>query len=162
MGDREGHLRVAREEIEALWSKASGTSSVFRTEAWGMPLGTPDFLNQVVRLSIPFDTSPDGIMQHLMEIETSHGRLRMTGKSNYESRTLDLDLLAIEGLSWQSESVQLPHPKLHLRKFVLLPMQEIDPEFRIHATSPTVAELLSICDDPSSVHPFISTTFPHA
>ena len=116
-----------------------------------MPEGTPDFLNQVVMFAWDHSPAPESIMHALLEIEKELGRTRIEKNAGYVSRTMDLDLLAIEGVVCNTTELTLPHPRMHLRKFVLLPMAELARDIRATPDGPTVDELLSACPDESSV-----------
>lgn len=116
-----------------------------------MPEGTPDFLNQVVLLAWDHPPSPESIMTDLLEIEKGLGRMRNENNAGYASRTMDLDLLAIEGVVRNTPKLTLPHPRMHLRRFVLLPMAQLAGDVRSTPDGPSVDELLSTCPDVSSV-----------
>jgi 2-amino-4-hydroxy-6-hydroxymethyldihydropteridine diphosphokinase len=88
----------------------------------------PEFLNAAVALATPLD--PHTLLDRLLEVERSFGRDRSQGIPN-GPRTLDLDILLYGDYVISTQALQLPHPRLHQRSFVLVPMAEIAPE-RIH------------------------------
>ena len=151
LGDREHLLDKAIQKMQELWGVLPQCSNRYNTPAWGMPDGTPDFLNQVVMFAWDHSPAPESIMHALLEIEKELGRTRIEKNTGYVSRTMDLDLLAIEGVVWNTPELTLPHPRMHLRKFVLLPMAELAGDIRATPDGPTVDELLSACPDVSSV-----------
>jgi 2-amino-4-hydroxy-6-hydroxymethyldihydropteridine diphosphokinase len=151
LGNRAQLLDKAIQAMQDLWGIAPQCSSRYNTPAWGMAEGTPDFLNQVVLLSWNAPPDPDSIMQSLLDIEKDLGRERIGDAVGYDSRTMDLDLLAIDGLVWTSSQLTLPHPRMHLRRFVLLPMAELAGDARPDPEGPTVNDLLRACPDVSSV-----------
>ncbi len=151
MGDREHLLDKAIQKMQELWGVLPHSSNRYNTPAWGMPESTPDFLNQVVMFTWVTPPAPESIMRSLLEIEKELGRSRIEKNAGYVSRTMDLDLLAIEGVVCNTTDLILPHPRMHLRKFVLLPMAELAGDVRSAPDRPTVNELLSTCPDVSSV-----------
>ncbi|MBC2732427.1 2-amino-4-hydroxy-6-hydroxymethyldihydropteridine diphosphokinase [Thiobacillus sp.] len=98
-------------------------SSLYRTAPVGYA-DQPDFINAVVLLETGL--SPDALMDELLAMETRHGRVRHVRNG---PRTLDLDLLLYDGLVLDGDpALIVPHPRLHLRSFVLAPLVEIAPE----------------------------------
>lgn len=98
------------------------TSRFYRTPPWGMT-DQPDFLNAVVRLHT--DLSPHTLLDALMDIERRAGRVR--DGVRWGPRTLDLDLLHMDGVSIADDRLTLPHPRIAERAFVLLPLAELAP-----------------------------------
>lgn len=109
-------------------------SSLYETAPVGIP-GAPDFLNAAVGVETAL--SPEALLQACLDIESAHGRRRRPG-AGWESRTLDLDLLAYGELERDGPALTLPHPRLTERGFVLAPLAEIAPGLRIRGR--TVAE----------------------
>lgn len=145
-GDREANLEETREFLNFNFGDVIEASSIYESEAWGMENAEP-FLNQVVK--IESDLSPEEILQEITELEEFYGRERKEGK--YLPREMDVDILFYDHDIIETEKLTMPHPRLHLRRFVLEPMNEIAPEF-IHPTlKKTVAELLKECEDKSVV-----------
>lgn len=108
------------------------------------PLGytaQPDFVNAVALLQTTLP--PLTLLRHLLEIETRAGRLRPFPNA---PRVLDLDLLLYDALVMQTPTLTLPHPRLHERGFVLLPLTEIAPHLEIPGHG-TLAHLLAGCPD---------------
>ena len=101
-------------EVEAV-------SSLYRTAAVGVT-DQPDFLNAVARLATKRD--PEGLLQTLLGIETALGRVR--SGVQFGPRNIDLDLLLYGEMEMATRSLTVPHPRMHLRRFVLEPLYEID------------------------------------
>lgn len=100
-------------------------ASLYRTPAVGGPCGQPDYLNTVIELAT--DLEAEELLQLCLQIETSAGRQRDV---RWAARTLDIDLLLIGKLQINSASLTLPHPLMHKRHFVLLPLVEIAAELQ--------------------------------
>ena len=101
-------------------------SKAYTTEPWGFE-AEEWFLNEL--LVVETEMEPDELMDALLEIEKSLGRVRLPEQQGYTSRTVDLDILYYGDQVIQTEKVTIPHPRLHLREFALLPLCEIIPDF---------------------------------
>jgi len=101
-------------------------SDLYKSAPFG-PVSQPDFVNGVVGLLTRLE--PRELLRHLQAIEDAQGRNRSVDR--WGPRTLDLDLLACGSLIIDDESLQLPHPGIAERNFVLLPWAEIAPEYRV-------------------------------
>lgn len=108
-------------------TRLSDRSSLYRTEPVS-DIPQDDYINAVARLDTGLD--PLQLLDALQTIEQAQGRQRQTGIIN-GPRTLDLDLLLYDDLQLDSPRLTLPHPRLHQRLFVLIPMQEIAPDVRM-------------------------------
>lgn len=126
-GDAPGQVRTA---VARLTSTPGVTllkrSSLYRTKPWGDTL-QPDFINAVVALRFSGDAFT--LLGRLFEIEAALGRKR-NGR-RWGPRTIDLDLLLFDNYAVESDQLILPHPRMHLRDFVLVPMLEVAPELEI-------------------------------
>jgi 2-amino-4-hydroxy-6-hydroxymethyldihydropteridine diphosphokinase len=146
LGDRENNLEKAVAGIEEFIGQVLKTSSVFETEPWGFH--TKDkFLNMVVKVETVLD--PNELLENAQMIESLLGRVR--GKKRYSSRLIDIDILFYEDLHLDDEDLKIPHPLLHKRKFVLVPLCEIAPEIIHPVLKKTVVDLLELCEDKSDV-----------
>ena len=114
-------------------------SSIYRTSPHAMPKGTPDFANAVARL----ETTQSGpeLLYFLNSLEVFFGR--PTNHERNVSRVLDLDLIALGEVTCQSEALTLPHPRAAQRDFVLQPIVEIWPDYRLPGFEATASELLA-------------------
>lgn len=150
LGSNKGNKFENLQEALLAMHKTLGTikriSKVYKSPAVGFEGG--DFLNACVRLTTQL--KPQKVLRHLLEIENKLGRARTEGKG-YESRTIDLDLLFYEDEILKTGTLEVPHPRLQDRKFVLLPLQDIGPEWKHPVLEKTMAELLESCQDQTGV-----------
>ena len=119
-------------------------SSLYRSAPVGYA-DKPDFINAVARIETRL--APHDLLQSLLGIELEFGRLR---EFRNAPRTLDLDLLLYEDLQFHEPGLTLPHPRMHERAFVLLPLLEIDPECAIPGRG-QAHDWLVQCDDQSII-----------
>ena len=145
LGDRLANLRAARKAIVDLTAAKDSVlvSSVYETEPVGCEPGAGKFLNAV--LEIECDGDPTDLLQKLIRIEESLGRDRNHARN--VSRKIDIDLLYAGELNVENERLQLPHPRMHLRKFVLQPLADIRPDLVLPNQTKTVRELLAQIKD---------------
>lgn len=123
--------------------RVSKYSSIYISGAWGMEKA-PDFYNQVIAIKTNYSASQ--LMQILLETEKKLGREREQ-TDTYQSRPIDIDILFFNDDLIQNPELEVPHPRLHLRRFVLEPLNEIAPGL-IHPTfKKTITQLLEICED---------------
>jgi 2-amino-4-hydroxy-6-hydroxymethyldihydropteridine diphosphokinase len=132
-------------------------SSPYLSEPVGMA-SSNWFINAagLVRTSL----SPLELLARLLRLEKEFGRLRDRGEQGYQDRTLDLDLLFYEDLALAGQHLVLPHPALHRRLFVLLPLVEIAPELRHPSLNKTVRELLQSLPAEQANHACLKTAWP--
>src|SRR5262245_29514015 len=145
IGDREAHLYFAIREINARAGKILKASSVYETEPWGVT-NQANYLNAAVLLETDLD--PESLIHRLRDLEREAGR---TDQKKYAPRTLDIDILFYDHLVWKSEDLIIPHPKLHLRRFALVPLAELNSRFIHPLLHHSVEELLQSCTDPLRV-----------
>lgn len=138
----------AFENAKKLISSNMGTiilqSSLYKTAPWAPAQSTiqSDFLNQVLIVATPI--SPIEVITGLHKIESQLGRV--TSEPN-GPRLIDIDLLFYEHLVMVSENLTIPHPRLHLRRFNLVPLNEILPWYRHPVFKKTINQLLAECED---------------
>jgi 2-amino-4-hydroxy-6-hydroxymethyldihydropteridine diphosphokinase len=141
LGDRLQFLKNAVEKIANQLGRVVKESKVYQAAAWGHTK-QPDFYNQVIEIET--DLTPAQLLQACLEIEKSLGRERSI---LWGERTIDLDILLYDGQSVQSENLNIPHPYLHLRNFVLVPLCEIAPDLIHPILELTIQQLLDRCAD---------------
>jgi len=146
LGDRAENLRLAVEYIGASAGAVKGVSPVYETEPVGFT-GKGDFLNMTI--SIETDLTPTELIENLMNSEKLLGRTRDGSKTT--SRTIDIDILIYENEIIDHQSLSIPHPRMHERKFVLVPLNDIAPDLVHPVIGKTIRELLESCEDKSQV-----------
>lgn len=125
IGDAATTLREALVELDGLpGTRLRRASRLYRTRAWGLE-DQPDFINAVAMLETSFDAR--ALLDELLAIERAHGRDREL-ETRWGPRTLDLDLLLFGQSEVDEPGLRVPHPHLHQRAFVLLPLLEIAPD----------------------------------
>ena len=145
-GDRLGALVEAAKLIDNLIGKILALSPVVESEPWGFK-AEMNFYNQV--LLVETDLAPKQIILKILEIEKKMGRKR-TGVL-YGSRIIDIDILLYENISVKEDDLVIPHPRLHLRRFVLQPLAFLSPGLIHPLLNKTISELLNISEDTSQV-----------
>lgn len=145
LGDRLANLRQALDQIERRGSRIRICSSVYETQPVGVT-DQPDFLNLVVEAETLF--SAHQLLQSCKALEQELGRVRA---DRFGPRLIDVDLLLLENSVFESPGLTVPHPRMHLRKFVLVPLCEIAPEVIHPRFSLTALQLLASTPDSSRV-----------
>ena len=146
IGDKLKNLEKVIELIHLKIAVVESISSIYKTEAIGFK--GEDFLN--ICISIFSNEIPSYIMQNLLDIEKILGRVR--NKTNKpESRIIDIDIIFIEDIVINTSLLQVPHPKMQNRKFVLKPLLEIDSKINHPITKESIPEMLRNCKDTSQV-----------
>lgn len=140
LGDR---LRLIQEAVAALTVEAgpvTALSSLYETEPWGF--SSPHrFLN--VALALETTLSPETLLAVTQRIERDLGRTHKSVDGRYADRTIDIDLLFVGDAVLDTSALTLPHPRLHLRRFVLEPLCEIAPDLCHPLLRKSVSQLLA-------------------
>jgi 2-amino-4-hydroxy-6-hydroxymethyldihydropteridine diphosphokinase len=149
LGNRLENLRAARKAIVSLANTKPPilSSAVYETDPIGCEPGAGKFLNAVVEFE--YDGDPAPLLQQLIQIEEALGRKRDHPQN--VSRIIDVDLLYCGEQRMNAERLQLPHPRLHLREFVLRPLADIQPDLILPGETKTVSELLTHFEDSDAV-----------
>jgi 2-amino-4-hydroxy-6-hydroxymethyldihydropteridine diphosphokinase len=149
IGDRLENLRAARKAIFDLANVKPPifSSAVYETESVGCEPGAGKFLNAAVEFE--YDGDPARLLEQLIQIEEVFGRKRDHPQN--VSRIIDVDLLYCGEQRINDEGLQLPHPRLHLREFVLRPLADIAPNLILPEQNKTIGELLTEVAQPGDV-----------
>ena len=157
LGDSEQTIETALAQLdqkEGMWLRErtdqSGTarSQLYKTAPVGPP--QPDYINACAIFQTIL--SPEQVLKVLLSTEASFGRIR---RERWGPRTLDLDLLLYGNRVIDTPTLTLPHPRMHERAFVLVPLAEIAPDWKHPVSQRTVSELLEVVD-PSGVYPLVA------
>jgi 2-amino-4-hydroxy-6-hydroxymethyldihydropteridine diphosphokinase len=123
LGDRLGTMRAALRELASV-ARIENTSHVYATAPVGPP--QPEYLNAAALVA--WEGTAEGLLEALLGIEAKLGRVR--GDERFGPRTIDLDVLWIEGVSHETERLVVPHPRLKERAFAMVPLLEVAPDAR--------------------------------
>jgi 2-amino-4-hydroxy-6-hydroxymethyldihydropteridine diphosphokinase len=163
-GDREGFMNKAKTMIGEMAGIICRSSALYETDPWGFDDPMP-FLNQVVEIET--DLEPEVLLEKLLTIESRLGRIRpfdacgcgipatvalnigsgIEEAALYTGRTIDLDILFYGQRMVFTDNLMIPHPRLHERKFTLVPLNEISPEFVHPLLKKSMERLLQDCTD---------------
>lgn len=127
VGDRHAHLQAAVEMLGERGVEIEAASSTYETEPVGEVLDQPDFLNAAVRIETAL--APEALLDACKAIEVERGRI--LGGRRHAPRPLDVDLLLLGDLELETPRLTLPHPQVTSRRFVLVPLLELDPELAL-------------------------------
>lgn len=134
MGDGPANLRLALERLDALDGvELEAVSPFFRTEPQG--LADQDwFTNCVARVRLDDAWTPEDLLDATAGIESAMGRVRTVA---WGPRVIDIDILWIDGVEWSSRRLQVPHPRMFERAFVLVPLMHLAPDVLIRGLRPS-------------------------
>jgi len=148
MGDKNEIFDQACLLINNRCGRIVEVSSAYESEPWGFK-ADEWFLNRL--LIVETELEPEEMLQQLLDIEAKLGRVRHSETKGYTSRTADLDILYYGNRIVLTDRLTIPHPRLHQRRFALLPLCELLPDFVHPAFNLTQTELLKRCADSSEV-----------
>ena len=140
---------AAPEQHAVAGAPITRVGSLWRTASWGFE--GPDFVTQIVE--IEWNGEPKALLWECLEVELRLGRIRPTGGPRYTSRRIDIDLILTNPfMTFADAELELPHPRMHQRRFVLEPLAEFWSDWQANDFGHSVADLLLVCSDPNSVH----------
>ena len=135
-------LQAAIDEISQKY-KVSKISSFYKSPAWPVGSDAPDYVNCVIEIENN-NIDPFDLMQNLLEIEKKYGRVR-DKENQWAARTLDIDIVDFGGIiideAKNNIHLSLPHPRMHLRDFVILPLNEIAPNWANQSTQSIISNI---------------------
>lgn len=140
-GNRSQLINEAIDKIDISIGRVELKSSIYETQSWGFK--SNNFYN--VCLLIESSLSVESIFNKILKIEKDMGRLKSGNK--YSDRCIDIDILFVENIIVNSKNLIIPHPRLHLRKFVLTPMLDIAPDLIHPILNKSIKQLELECDD---------------
>lgn len=146
LGDRHKNLFSAL-DLLASFAQLEARSNIYETDPWGYT-EQPAFLNMCARITT--ELPPLELLQRLKVVEQHMGRVTTF---QYGPRLIDLDIIFYDDLVFNHVVLQIPHPRLYERAFVLVPLAELAPELHHPILGKTVLEMM-LALDCSSVHPF--------
>lgn len=148
MGNRLQNIGKAQMLISQQVGEIVKVSALYQTAAWGHT-DQPDFLNQAIIVKTPF--TPKMLLNKCLYIEKQLGRRR---DIPWGPRTIDIDILLYNDAIIDKETLQIPHPHMQNRRFVLQPLADIAPNYRHPQHRKSLKELLAACPDTLPVLPF--------
>lgn len=140
LGDSAALIRQAFDKLQEFSAAPIRKSSLWPTAPVDCPPGSPPFVNAAVALTPRPGETADSLVMKLFTLEWDLGRRPKTVMN--EARPIDLDLIAFGAEVRNRPTLMLPHPRAHLRRFVLQPLSEVAPEFVLPGQSATIRELL--------------------
>jgi 2-amino-4-hydroxy-6-hydroxymethyldihydropteridine diphosphokinase len=142
IGDRRAHLEAAVATLPEHGVTVLGSSSVYETEPVGLVLDQPEFYNACLRVQTGLE--PEPLLDACKEVERAIGR--EAGGVRHGPRVIDVDLLLLGQLEYRSERLTLPHPEVSSRRFVLVPLLELDPDLALPAGERLADKLAALGD----------------
>jgi 2-amino-4-hydroxy-6-hydroxymethyldihydropteridine diphosphokinase len=127
VGDRRANLQAAVGELPSHAVSVTASSSVYDTEPVGLVLDQPEFLNACLRVRTELE--PEALLDACKAVERELGRV--AGGPRHGPRTIDVDLLLLDSVEYSSARLTLPHAEVSSRRFVLVPLLELDPELTL-------------------------------
>ncbi|MGY5354656.1 2-amino-4-hydroxy-6-hydroxymethyldihydropteridine diphosphokinase [Wenyingzhuangia sp. IMCC45467] len=146
LGNKLENLNNAIKKISDLGS-VTKVSSVYQTPPWGFK--SDDFFN--IALTLETSLNANDLIDHLLAIELNLGRIRNTAITGYQARPLDIDIVFFNDEIINTENLTVPHPRMHERNFVLIPIIDIVANFNHPIFNKTLETLFDECDDKSEI-----------
>ena len=142
IGNRIENIKACKEQIAQNCGKITGVSGIYETEAWGSD-SKNKYLNQVIKINTKLNAKK--LLAALLKIEKDLGRNRTANRNS--DRTMDIDILFFNSDIITEKDIEIPHPRLHERNFVLKPLNDIASKIEHPILKKTVSELLNLSKD---------------
>jgi 2-amino-4-hydroxy-6-hydroxymethyldihydropteridine diphosphokinase len=149
MGNPQQQLVKAKKNIAKLIGAITRQSNVYSTAAWGNT-NQPGFLNEVIVVQTKFDALKN--LQIILSIEKNMGRIRT---KKYAPRNIDIDILFFNKEIIDTKELCIPHPQIQNRNFVLVPLNQLSPNFKHPILGKTIHQLMNSCPDKLAVHKIV-------
>ena len=146
IGNKDQHIKDALLKLNTIGS-IQKTSSTWKSQSWGFQ--SDHFYNVSIKLTTHY--SAHELLIQLQSIEKQLGRIKDPKINGYQARVIDIDILFFNNEIIKTKSLEIPHPRIQHRKFVLLPTLEITSDFTHPVLHKTLEELLAVCQDDSEI-----------
>lgn len=146
IGNKQNNFKEVYQIIENELGKIEKTSSIYETPPWGFQ-SNDTFWNSVIEISSSY--SAEEVLSKIHSIEKKFDRKR--GNEQYSSRKMDIDILYFDDIFMETKILIIPHPRMHQRKFVLVPLTEIAKDYKHPLLRMTSLEMLENCRDESII-----------
>lgn len=141
IGNRFNYLQEALNKTETAFGKPLHISGIYQTQAWGFS-GQPDFLNMAAIYETTLE--PEEVLKKIKNIEVETGRIH---REHWHEREMDIDIIFLGNKIIEKQNLHIPHPRMHERMFVLVPLNEICPGYIHPVYQKSVSQLLKQCTD---------------
>jgi 2-amino-4-hydroxy-6-hydroxymethyldihydropteridine diphosphokinase len=149
VGDRAAHLREAVAALPRHGVRVLSSSSVYETEPVGLVTDQREFLNACLRVEAALD--PEELLDTCKAIERELGRSRAAVR--HGPREIDVDVLLLDGVTYRSQRLAVPHPTIAERRFVLVPLLELDPGLSLPGSGRRLSDALASLEPGQEVRP---------
>lgn len=146
LGNKLDNLNRALQKLSQLGT-IQNISSVYQTPPWGFE--SDDFYN--IALTLQTSIASSTLIDQLLDIEKELGRIRKESSQGYSSRPLDIDIIFFNDEIIQTKKLEVPHPRMQDRKFVLIPLIEIVQNYQHPVLKTSLEQLLTTCTDTSEI-----------
>lgn len=143
LGNREAYLTRATQRLSQMMGlRLLAESSLYHSRPLECPEDCPDFLNKVIKLDCSL--KPVQLLDNTERLEIEFGRTEKDARAN---RVIDIDIVLFGSRTFKNERLEIPHPRMHERAFVLIPLREIDPDLADPRTHEKFSDMLSLLGD---------------
>lgn len=145
LGDVKSNFELALKKLECEKGSIFKQSSLYQSDPWG-DTDQPPFLNQAIWYKTAL--KPEKLLEMVLGIENDLGRVRNRKNG---PRIMDIDILLIDNQIINTLALTIPHPRMHLRRFNMLPLAELIPEWIHPILNKSMQELMDLCEDKTAV-----------